>query len=266
MPFVSVAGVEVHYVEHGEAAADHTFVGLHGFGGDHRASVGVYEPVFASRPGWRRLYFDFPGMGKTKAPESVASADDLFRITCGAVDALVSGRYALSGESYGGYIAMGLAAASPDQITGLALTVPVVLPIREDRALPDHVVLYREPGVTGSAESEEAAVVLTAEVLRRTEEHFGGTEFAADEAALERIAQRYAGTFPIPTAFAGPALIAVGRQDSVVGFEDQVRLLNHWPRATIAVLDRAGHNLEIEQNVLVTALISEWLDRVLDVY
>jgi pimeloyl-ACP methyl ester carboxylesterase len=43
---------------------------------------------------------------------------------------------------------------------------------------------------------------------------------------------------------------------------DHRRLLEHYPRATFAVLDRAGHGLAHEQVALVTALLAEWLDRV----
>ncbi|MET8349477.1 MULTISPECIES: hypothetical protein [unclassified Micromonospora] len=38
-------------------------------------------------------------------------------------------------------------------------------------------------------------------------------------------------------------------------------LLPHYPRATFAVLDVAGHNLQIEQPRLFDALMHEWLDR-----
>ena len=63
-------------------------------------------------------------------------------------------------------------------------------------------------------------------------------------------------------AFTRPALILTGRQDDVVGYEDQWALLPHYPRATFAVLDVAGHNLQFEQPALFDALMSEWLDRV----
>jgi pimeloyl-ACP methyl ester carboxylesterase len=39
-------------------------------------------------------------------------------------------------------------------------------------------------------------------------------------------------------------------------------LLPHYPHASFAVLDTAGHNLQIEQPVLFNALMGEWLDRV----
>ena len=41
-----------------------------------------------------------------------------------------------------------------------------------------------------------------------------------------------------------------------------MRLLDECPRGTLAVLDRAGHGVSIEQQTLFRALASEWLDRV----
>lgn len=38
--------------------------------------------------------------------------------------------------------------------------------------------------------------------------------------------------------------------------------LKPYPRMTFAALDRAGHNLQMEQQELFEAMIGEWLDRV----
>ena len=62
--------------------------------------------------------------------------------------------------------------------------------------------------------------------------------------------------------YRAPVLIVTGRQDSSTGFRDAWRLLDHYPHATFAVLDRAGHNGHIEQPAIFGALILEWLDRV----
>ena len=48
----------------------------------------------------------------------------------------------------------------------------------------------------------------------------------------------------------------------MVGYRQAWDILENYPRATFAVLDRAGHCLEIEQEVLFHALAGEWLDRV----
>ena len=60
-----------------------------------------------------------------------------------------------------------------------------------------------------------------------------------------------------------PTLMVMGRQDSVVGYRDQWQLLENYPRASFVILDKAGHNLQIEQDILFNALVREWLDRVL---
>lgn len=62
--------------------------------------------------------------------------------------------------------------------------------------------------------------------------------------------------------FTRPTLILTGRQDSSVGYLDQFVPLPHYPRASFAVLDTAGHNLQFEQPELFEALMGDWLDRV----
>jgi pimeloyl-ACP methyl ester carboxylesterase len=78
-----------------------------------------------------------------------------------------------------------------------------------------------------------------------------------------RVEGSYGGSFPVEAAsFGKPTLILVGRQDSVTGYRDAWDLVEHYPRATFAVLDRAGHGLDLEQRGLFEALVGEWLDRV----
>ena len=269
MAYVEVEGVQVHYVEHGAAGPGvRTVVLVHGFPVDHRIMVGAFEPVFADRPGWRRLYVDLPGMGRTTAPD-VASTDDVFRILRGAVAALVpEGPYAVVGQSYGGYLARGLAAADPERVAGLAAVVTVVEPRHELRRLPERQVLVRDPALAErvgaeALEAEEILVVQTDETWRRMRQDIDPGLAAADPVVTVRIEASYGGTFPVEAAsFEKPALILVGRQDSVTGYRDAWGLVEHYPRATFAVLDRAGHGLDLEQRGLFEALVGEWLDRV----
>ncbi len=60
-----------------------------------------------------------------------------------------------------------------------------------------------------------------------------------------------------------PTLIVLCRQDSVVGYRDHWQLIENFQRASFAIHDKAGHNLQIEQDKLFTALVQEWLERVL---
>lgn len=165
--------------------------------------------------------------------------------------------------SFGGYIAAGLTAADPDRIFGVALIVPMVLP-REQRELATHAVLVREDGVNGSDDFEQTAVIITAETLRRWQVEIKAAFAVADEDAISRIYQRYGGSFAVgpPGGFARPALIMTGRQDLVLGFNDQWSRFGQWQRATFAELDRGGHLLNIELPALHDILVRDWLDRV----
>jgi pimeloyl-ACP methyl ester carboxylesterase len=239
---------------------------LHGWTPDHRLMLGCLEPVFERKPGYRRLYPDLPGMGKSPAPPSIASSDDVLAAVRQFVSATIGTEpFLLVGESYGGYLARGLARALGPQVLGLALICPIGVAVEHaTRDVPPRQVLRQSPGLPENEEFSSIAVVSTAETLRRFTEEIEPGLAVADEVAMARIRERWLlsadpeGGEP----FGRPALILAGRQDDVVGYNDQWALLPHYPRATFAVLDVAGHNLQFEQPVLFDALVSEWLERV----
>ena len=239
---------------------------LHGWTPDHRLMLGCLEPVFERHPGYRRLYPDLPGMGKSPAPPSIASSDDVLAAVREFVsDTIGTAPFLLVGESYGGYLARGLARALGPQVLGLALICPIGVAVEHaTRDVPPRQVLRRSPALPDNAEFSSIAVVATEETLRRFTEEVEPGLAAADEQAMARIRERWLlsddpeGGEP----FSRPTLILTGRQDDVVGYNDQWALLPHYPRATFAVLDVAGHNLQFEQPVLFDALVSEWLERV----
>lgn len=53
-----------------------------------------------------------------------------------------------------------------------------------------------------------------------------------------------------------------GRLDSTVGYAAAVDLVDHYPNASLTVIDDAGHALPHEQPGLLRALVAEWLARV----
>jgi len=58
-------------------------------------------------------------------------------------------------------------------------------------------------------------------------------------------------------SYSHPVLILAGRQDATAGYRDPWELLEHYPRATFAMLDRSGRALLHEQPGLVRALLVE---------
>ncbi len=61
-----------------------------------------------------------------------------------------------------------------------------------------------------------------------------------------------------------PCLFVAGRQDDSTGYRELYDILECYPHATFAVLDGAGHNLQIEKDQVFSVLVQEWLDRVLE--
>ncbi|MBW9208962.1 alpha/beta hydrolase [Mumia sp. zg.B21] len=255
----------LHHTEHGPADGT-PVLAIHGWTPDHRLMTGCCEPVFAARPRpYRRLYPDLPGMGRSSGA-GVASSDDVLSCVEAYVDEqLGDSPFLLVGESYGGYLARALTARRAGQVRGLALICPVGRAVEQaDRTVPRHQVLVKEIEVEPGSEFAEIAVVQTADTFERTErEVVVGVELA-DAEALARIRRRWV-LKDDPEggpAYEGPTLIVTGRQDSSTGYVDSWALLEHYPRATFAVLDTAGHNAQIERPELFGSLMNDWLDRV----
>jgi pimeloyl-ACP methyl ester carboxylesterase len=156
----------LHHLEFGTGTP---VLAIHGWTPDHRLMSGCLEPVFEQRPGYRRLYPDLPGMGRTPAG-STASSDDIMTALLSFIDEQIGAEpFLLVGESYGGYLARGLVSLRPEQILGLALVCTVGTELENARRdVPEHVVLRSEPGLIESLDPEEAddfggiAVVQTA--------------------------------------------------------------------------------------------------------
>jgi len=265
----TVNDVPVHYVEHGSGTP---ILALHGGSVDHREIAGWLEPLLRDRSGYRRIYPDLPGMGKTPAPHTVNSSVDILDILLGMIDSIIGNEeFLVVGHSYGGYLARSIANRRPDRLAGVALICPLIaMGESETRQVPDHVVLHSSGNLSGILSADDETefrnylVVQTPETLRRYQDVVAPGAALADQPALERIFERWElrQTLEAAPAFMAPALILMGRQDSTVGYADQWRLIEHYPRATFAVLDRAGHALPHEQGGLLNALMGEWLDRV----
>jgi pimeloyl-ACP methyl ester carboxylesterase len=252
--------VPVHYVEHGEGLP---VLALHGAGVDHRELMACLDPVFEALTGYRRIYPDLPGMGRTPAPETIGSANDVLDVLQAFIDGVVGDHpLLLAGHSSGGYFAQAIAGRRPEQVVGLALLCPLLAGIRD---VPEHEVT-RGSGTIGSDEFRDYFTVQTPETLDRYELFVEPGARLADQSALARIGERWELTTQPQdeSPYRSPTLLVTGRQDSTVGYAHVWELRDRYPRATFAVLDAAGHALPHEQPDLLRVLVVEWLDRVRD--
>lgn len=243
----------LYHERHGQGTL---LVCLHGWGMDSTLERADFEPLFEERSGWERLYLDLPGMGQSPADPRLTNLDELLGALLESLDVLTAGRpFALSGTSAGGYLARGVVAARREQVLGLMLRVPMVQPGWIARELPTAEPLIQTPAYREALGHKQRILIGPAEERQNVD-------------FLARLRQpKHYGFRAVPEQqgppFAGPTLIVTGRQDTVTGYRDAWSLLEHYPRATYAVLDGAAHEwpLPAEQHRLFAALVGDWLDR-----
>jgi pimeloyl-ACP methyl ester carboxylesterase len=230
------------------------------------------EPLFAQQHGWQRIYLDLPGMGQTPDKEFIRGTDDMLDVVVDFIDAVIPGQpFLLVGVSYGGYLSQGVVHRKFEQVAGMALICSGVIMERSQRDLPPRTVMVEDPVLLAELDPTDAEAFTSMAVVqdqyhweRFRDEILSGAK-VADEAFLQKIIQRYSCSFDVgklPHPFAKPVVLLTGRQDHIAGYRDVWRILENYPHGTFAILDRAGHNVQIEQPQLFNALIGEWLDRV----
>jgi pimeloyl-ACP methyl ester carboxylesterase len=265
----TIHNTSVHYAERGEGMV---VLALHGGYVDHQEIAACLEPFFETHAGYRRIYPDLPGMGRTPASENIKGSDDIVALLSGFIDEVVGTQpFVMIAHSYGTYLARAIANQRREQVQGIALICPVMAMGQDTaRQVPEPVVLHNSVDTTGVLDPDDDAeyrnyfVIQTPETLKRFQTAVMPGVALADTEALARIfegwqlrdAPEQGDPYPHPT------LVVMGRQDSTVGYADQWQLLNHYSRATFAVLDGTGHALPHEQPALLSALLEEWLFRV----
>jgi pimeloyl-ACP methyl ester carboxylesterase len=239
---------------------------VHGLGVDHR-SLMMLDDVFPDDT--KRIYLDLPGFGKTPALPAPGGLQELSGWLRGAVSALVGDcDYALVANSMGGALARDLLAAQPEHIVGMALLAPVVDPVKAHRRVGEHTVRHPNNELTKTLPKAQALDFLemgvnrSFEAWRRYQRFILPGTRLCDREALMRLGSRYyldsnpEDRFGI---FAGPVAIICGREDQIVGYEDQRDLLPHYPNAVYTVVEESGHNVHVDQPDAVRAALRDWI-------
>jgi len=233
--------------------------------------TGCLEPIFKHRKGWKRIYPDLPGMGQTKGEKWIVGSDQMLDVVLEFIEKVIPDQhFVLAGESYGGYLARAVVQRKHNLVDGLLLICPSIIAVREKRKLPERTILLQDPqflstlGKSDLVNFKSGHVVLTRRVWNRySKEVLPGLKIA-DYEFLKEIEKNRAFSFDLEArakTFDKPSLLFVGRQDSSVGYHDAWSIVDKYPRMTLVVLDKASHDLEIEQEKVFNVLVNEWLDR-----
>ncbi|MDA9981691.1 alpha/beta hydrolase [Gammaproteobacteria bacterium] len=259
---------QVHYKIHGDGRP---ILILHGGYLDHRHMVDAIEPVFEQIAGWRRVYIDLPGHGHSKVDASIDNNDNVLDIILNFMDDIAPGeQYALIGESRGGYLARGIVFKRSESVRGAMFIVPGRYAVPREGSVPVHKTLVRADDLVPTLAEHEVSrfdrlVVQNQEILEKIRSTKIPATELADKGHLKGIDENYEFSFDVDSPaqpFLKPSLFLLGRQDTMVGYRDAWQAIENFPRATFAILDKAGHSLSWEQPHLFVALAREWLNRI----
>jgi len=216
-----------------------------------------------SAAGYRAIAVDLPGHGDAAAEPGRAPQSAVLD----TMDALDVERAALIGNSFGGAVALRVAAVAPDRVTALALVstpAPGVDPSAELEAAweAEESALER-----GDVDGAVAAVVDTwtlpdappslrgriAEMQRRSIESQAG---AADAPPLDDPLEPDSSVL---STLSIPALVAVGELDMPDVHLGAEALAQQLPQARLVVIPRAGHLAPLEQPEAFRQLVLDFL-------
>jgi len=265
--------IPIYYEEYGQGKP---ILCLHGFTEDHRSMTGCLEPFFNNVSGYRRIYIDMPGMGKTPAMSAIKNAEDMLNVLKEFINGTIRDEsFLLIGTSYGGYMSLGLATDDDIKIDGMFLYGPCIVADNEERKIPDveDDELFVEDGLEDEFENNEdfddflnVAVYATKETWGRYEKEILPAYKIVDEDFTGKYRENgYALSSEAEFSnlqFTKPVAIVVGKQDESVGYEDAWDKLKHLPKLTYTCLNGVGHLMQIENPDAFNFQLKDWLRQV----
>lgn len=239
---------------------------IHGWGISKITMKGTFEPVFTKLDGYKRFYIDLPGMGDSERGD-IKNSDDMLEILHDFAVNVIKEPFVIVGQSYGGLLARGFVNKYPELIKKIILLVPCIIPgVKQGRVEP-HTVVERDDELLASLTEEERDsftlmnVVLTRDVWERYKKYLIPALDSADWDFLNNVLEGSFSFDPddLKEQCTLPCLIIAAKQDTEVGYKDQFDLMEKYTNATYCAIERAGHNLQIEQPEIFESLVTNWL-------
>lgn len=250
MPLHRLAGIGIDIWESGGGPP---ILFLHGAGG-FRGTEAFLQPLSRGR---RIIAPSHPGFGESDLPDWMDRVGDIAMLYMDLLDRIGHAEVDVIGCSFGGWIALELAALVPHRIRGLVLVAPAGL------RLPGH-----EPPNLFTLDEDDRARVLYHDAHRHRPDP---TRLdAVDAARAWRDRQSFARFAKDPYLhnpklphwlhrITSPALLMRGASDGLISADHLQAMGKLLPDARLASIPNAGHLPQIEQPDLFVDLIQAFL-------
>ncbi len=230
---VRIGGLETYYTLDGRGES---VVLLHGWGTSSESLAGVAASL---RTTFRVLSLDLPGFGWSQGPPGAWGTEEYSAHVIAVLDRVDTAQAAFVGHSFGGRIAITLAARQPARVSRLALVASAgVRPRRGARyhfRIATTKFLARIAAMPGCGRLGERA-------LTRWRDRVGSRDY--------RVAGRMRPTLvkvvnedltPLLPTVQAPTLLLWGDQDQEVGRHAMEVMAARIPRARLVVVPGSGH-------------------------
>ena len=240
---------------------------IHGWGISRLTMKAAFEPVFSTLDGYKRYYIDLPGMGDSEHGD-VKDSDDILALLHRFASEIIKDKFIIIGQSYGGLLTRGFVNKYSEMIRKIILLCPCLIPgVRQGRVEPLTVVEQDDELLSHLTQQQRTDftmmnVRLTRDVWERYDKFLAPALAKADWDFLNNTLE---GAFsfdpddlPVPCTI--PTLIIAAKQDTEVGYKDQFDLMKLYTDSTYCAVEKAGHNLQIEQPEVFESIVKSWLN------
>lgn len=255
---VEADGARLQYLKAGESPGVPVLL-IHGFGGDHTNWMFV-QPTLAE--GYTTYALDLPGHGGSAKALPEGGIAGLAGVILAFMDALGIERAHLVGHSLGGGLALYLATEEPDRVASATLVCPAGLGPEIDMAYIEGFIEAKR-----RKQLEPVLAKLFADPSMMSREMIEGVQrykrLDGVDQALRGLAAvafkdgRQATVLAARLASAPvPVQIVVGREDRII---PAAQAEAQAERVPVAVIDGAGHMVQMEKPAEVARLIADFL-------
>jgi pimeloyl-ACP methyl ester carboxylesterase len=235
----SVGNLTIPYMKGGRGRP---LLYLHGLGGWGRwdtfhIALALTNTVYAPQ---------LPGWSDGRVPEGVTGAADYARIMLGFLDSLGLKEIDVAGHSFGGWIALRMAAENPGRVAKLVLLDPLGIETPGTPAV-DLEALDRDSFLT-AAFAHTGVVAVLRDFGAELEDVRNSPEFEKQWKSREILIRLLHGRYGDPDLLkiaqriSAETLIVWGREDGIAPSRNAAPLAAAIPRATLAVIPETGHS------------------------